>query len=130
MSPYTIVNLKQVENLAPKFGLGHGLESRFAREPLALRASGVSYFRYAPGYRISFGHRHRDQEEIYVVVSGTARTKVGDDIVELGPWDALRVSPDTARQFEAGPEGTELIAFGAPSNGNRDVEMLPGWWAD
>jgi mannose-6-phosphate isomerase-like protein (cupin superfamily) len=130
MPPYNLVNLKDVEDQAPRFGLGEHLESRFARVPLQLAASGLSYFRYAPGYRISFGHHHRDQEEVYVVVSGSARAKVGDDLVELGPWDALRVSPEETRQLEAGPDGAEILAFGAPSNGNLDAEMVPGWWTD
>jgi mannose-6-phosphate isomerase-like protein (cupin superfamily) len=130
MGPYTLVNLKEVEDQAPKFGLGEHLESRFARAPLGLQDSGISYFRFAPGYRTSFGHHHRDQEEVYVVVAGSARAKVGDRLVELRPWDALRVSPETIRQLEAGPDGAEIIAFGAPSNANRDAEMVPGWWAD
>ena len=130
MPPYTLVNLREVEDQAPKFGLGEHLESRFARMPLQLRNSGLSYFRYAPGYRISFGHHHSYQEEIYVLVEGSARAKIGDDLVELGPWDALRVSPEATRQLEAGPEGAEIIAFGAQSDGNRDAEMVPGWWTD
>ena len=96
-APYTIVNLKQVEDQAPKFGLSHGLESRFARTDLGLAASGLSYFRLAPGFREPFGHRHRDQEEVYLVVSGSVRAKVGDEIVELGAWDALRVAPTVVR---------------------------------
>jgi mannose-6-phosphate isomerase-like protein (cupin superfamily) len=130
MPPYTLVNLKEVEDQAPKFGLGDHLESRFARVPLGLAHSGLSYFRYAPGYRISFGHHHRDQEEVYILVSGSARAKVGDDLVDLRPWDALRVAPATVRQLEAGPQGAEIVAFGAPSHGNRDAEMLPDWWVD
>ncbi len=129
MDGYTLVNLKDVEDQAPRFGLGGNLEARFARVPLGLENSGVSYFRYAPGYRISFGHHHREQEEVYIVVGGSARAKVADHLLELRAWDALRVSPETMRQFEAGPEGAEIIAFGAPSHGNRDAEMAPGWWA-
>ena len=127
---YTVVNLKQVEDMAPKFGLAPGLESRFARRPLGLRASGVSYFRIAPGFRTPFGHRHREQEEVYLVVSGSARAKVGDEFVELVAWDALRVAPTTMRALEGGPEGAEIVAFGAPSHENRDAEPVQGWWTD
>ncbi len=130
MAPYTVVNLKDVEDQAPRFGLGEGLQSRFARVPLGLEVAGLSYFRYAPGYRISFAHHHEDQEEIYIVLGGSARAKVEDDVVALRPWDAVRVAPHATRQLEAGPQGAEIIAFGAPSNGNRDAVMVPGWWTD
>jgi mannose-6-phosphate isomerase-like protein (cupin superfamily) len=128
---YTLVNLKaDVEDMAPKFGFAPDLESRFARKTLELENSGLSYFRVAPDYRIPFGHRHADQEEIYLVLSGSARMKLEDEIVELGQWDALRVPAEVTRGLEAGPDGAELIAFGAPSNENADVEMVQGWWAD
>jgi uncharacterized cupin superfamily protein len=127
---YTVVNLKEVENLAPKFGFAPDLESRFARTALGLRNSGLSYFRYAPGFRTPFGHRHGQQEEIYIVLSGSMTAKVDDELVELHPWDALRVPGEVARCLQAGPEGAEIIAFGAPNTENRDAEMLQGWWAD
>jgi mannose-6-phosphate isomerase-like protein (cupin superfamily) len=127
---YTLVNLKQVEDMAPRFGLSPGLESRFARAPLELEKSGISYFRVAPGFRAPFGHTHSEQEEIYLVVSGSASVKLDDDVVELNEWDAVRIPPGTMRGFEGGPEGAELIAFGAPSNENRDLEMVQDWWTD
>ncbi|HMK93703.1 MAG TPA: hypothetical protein VK576_11955 [Thermoleophilia bacterium] len=127
---FTVVNLKRVEDQAQKFGYAPYMESRFARVPLELAASGLSYFRIAPNYRVPFGHFHTEQEEIYVVLSGSARARVGHDIVDLGPFDALRVSPMVTRNLEGGPEGAELLAFGSPSHGNRDAEMLRGWWTD
>ena len=127
---YTKVNLKEVEDQAPKFGLSPNLESRFARVPLELEQQGISYFKVAPGFRLPFGHRHERQEEIYVVLSGSARMKLGDEIVELGSWDALRVPGETMRSFEAGPEGAEILAVGAPNTQNRDAEMVPNWWSD
>jgi mannose-6-phosphate isomerase-like protein (cupin superfamily) len=131
MADYTKLNLKQdVENMAPKFGLSPGLESRFARAPLGLEESGVAYYKVAPGFRLPFGHRHGRQEEVYVIVSGNARLKLDDDIVELGQWDVVRIPPAITRGLEGGPEGAEVLAFGAPSNENKDVEMVPGWWTD
>ena len=127
---YTVVNLKQVEDMAPKFGLSPGLESRFARVPLELEKSGISYFRVAPDFRAPFGHTHSEQEEIYLVVSGSASVRLDDDVVELNEWDAVRISPGTMRAFEGGPDGAEVIAFGAPSNENRDLEMVQDWWTD
>ena len=130
MPGYTKLNLKQdVEDMAPKFGFSPGLESRFARESLGLEVSGVSYFRLAPEFRTPFGHRHGEQEEVYVVIAGSARVALDDDVVELGPFDAVRIAGPTKRCLEGGPEGAEVIAFGSPSKGNQDAEMLPGWWA-
>jgi mannose-6-phosphate isomerase-like protein (cupin superfamily) len=128
VSGYTVVNLKQVEDQAPKFGYAPDLESRFARRALALENSGLSYFKLAPGFRVPFGHRHTDQEEVYVVVAGSARIKLGDDIVDLGTWDAIRVPPEATRGVEGGPEGAEILAFGAPSNENADAQMVRDFW--
>ena len=130
MPGYTVVNLKQVEDLAPRYGHSPQLESRFARGALELEKSGLTFFRLAPDYRIPFAHRHREQEEVYVVVGGSARVKVEDEIVELNPWDAIRVPAEATRGIEAGPDGAELLAFGAPNTGNRDAELAPDWWTD
>jgi mannose-6-phosphate isomerase-like protein (cupin superfamily) len=131
MPDFTVVNLKRdVEDMAPKFDLSPGLESRFARVPLGLENSGASYFKVAPGFRAPFGHTHTEQEEVYVIVSGSARLKLDDDILELAQWDVVRIPPGVWRGFEGGPNGTELIAFGAPNTDNKDVEMEAGWWSD
>ena len=128
MPDYTVVNLKEVEDQAPKFGFAPHLQSRFARKALGLENSGVSHFTIAPGYRVPFGHHHSDQEEVYVVVAGSARMKLGDEVVELGTWDAVRVPPDVTRGMEGGPEGAEILAFGAPSDENADVEVVRDFW--
>jgi mannose-6-phosphate isomerase-like protein (cupin superfamily) len=130
MANYTLVNLTEVEDMAPKFGFAPNLESRFARKSLGLEQSGLSHYRVAPNYRLPFGHTHSEQEEVYVVLSGSARMKVDDDVVELGQLDALRVPPGAMRGFEAGSDGAELLAFGAPNTENKDAEMAQGWWQD
>jgi uncharacterized cupin superfamily protein len=131
MPDYTVVNLKRdVEDMAPRFDLSPGLESRFARVPLGLENSGASYFKVAPGFRAPFGHTHSKQEEVYVVVTGSARLKLDDDVIELEQWDVVRIPTGVWRAFEGGPNGAELIAFGAPNTDNKDVEMQPGWWSD
>ena len=127
MPDYTVVNLEDVEDM---FGLGEGLQSRFARVPLELERSGLSLYRIAPGFRLPFGHRHGEQEEVYVVVRGSMRMKVDDEVVELRRWDALRVPGSAWRAFVAGSEGAELLAFGAPNTENKDAEMEQGWWLD
>lgn len=130
MSGYTKKNLKaDVEDAAPKFGMPTELEARFARNAIGGETLGLSHLTLAPNFRIPFGHKHSSQEEVYVVVRGSARIKVGDEIVELTEWDAIRFDKDTMRQVEAGPEGVEYLAFGAGTD-PRDAEMAPGWWSD
>jgi uncharacterized cupin superfamily protein len=129
MADYTVVNLKEVEDQAPKFGLSPQLEARMARVALGLENSGVSYQRIAPGFRVPFGHKHKNQEEVYVLVGGSARIKLDDEVVDLKPFDAVRVPKDTMRSFEAGPEGAEFIAIGAPNTGPGDADVVQGWWS-
>ena len=129
MADYTKLNLRSdVDDMAPKFGMGSDIEARYARTPLGLANSGASYFKLAPDYRLPFGHTHAEQEELYVVITGSARFKAGDDIVELAELDAIRVPGDTPRGMEAGPGGAEILAFGAPNTDNKDAEMLQDFW--
>ena len=130
MAGYTRVNLKaDVKDMAPEHGM-EGIESRFARTNLDMEKGGLSYFRLDPGFRAPFGHTHSEQEEVYVVVSGSARVAVGDDVVDMAQFDAVRVAPGAWRGLEAGPEGVEVIAFGAPNTDNKDAEMQQGWWPE
>jgi mannose-6-phosphate isomerase-like protein (cupin superfamily) len=129
MADYTVVNLKEVEDQAPNFGLSPQLEARMARVALGLENSGVSYQRLASNFRVPFGHKHKNQEEIYVLVGGSARIKLEDEVVDLKPFDAVRVPKDTMRGFEAGAEGAEFIAIGAPNTGPGDAEVVQGWWS-
>ena len=131
MPGFTVVNLKKdVEDMAPKFGMAPGVEARFARQNLELESSGMSYFKIAPGFRMPFGHRHSEQEEVYAVVSGSARLKLDDEILDLEQWDVVRIPRETWRALEGGTNGAEVIAFGAPNTDNKDIEMQPGWWSD
>jgi mannose-6-phosphate isomerase-like protein (cupin superfamily) len=129
MGEYTKVNLKEVEDQAPKFGLSPDLEARFARVPLEAELIGVTYQRLAPNLRLPWGHSHKTQEEVYVLVSGSARMKLGDDVIELQPFDAVRIHKDTIRGLESGPGGAEIIAIGAPG-GPGDANMEQNWWSD
>jgi mannose-6-phosphate isomerase-like protein (cupin superfamily) len=128
MTNFTKTNLKSdVENQAPKFDMPADMEARFARSALGGETLGLSVMTLAPHFRIPFGHKHEDQEEVYVVVRGSARIKVEDDIVELGEWDAIRFDKNAMRDVEAGPEALEYQAFGAGDD-PRDAEMVPNWW--
>jgi mannose-6-phosphate isomerase-like protein (cupin superfamily) len=120
------MKLEEVEDSAPKFGLSDLQEARFATESLDAERTGVSLHRLKPGRRQGFGHRHEQAEEVYVVLSGSGRVKLDDEIVDLEPLDALRVAPGVMRQFEADESGVEWLAFGARHEG--DGEIVPGWW--
>ena len=130
MGDYTKINLKDIEDSAVRFGLSPKLEARFARGPLGLEESGVSYQRLAPNFRAPFGHRHERQEEIYVILSGGGRMKLDDDVIDIGPLDAIRVPGETMRAFESGSDGLELIAFGAPQAEGPagDAQLEQDWW--
>ena len=130
MADYTRVNLKSdVKDMAPEFGM-EGIESHFARTNLELENSGLSLFRLDAGFRTPFGHTHSEQEEVYVLISGSARVALDDEVVELSQWDAIRIPSGTMRGMEGGDEGAEILAFGAPNTDNKDAEMQPGWWPE
>jgi len=129
---YGHVNLLELDDQAPNLGADpEQFNIRFGRVPLGCEHCGVSHVRYGPGAK-AHGHRHKRQEEIYVLVSGSATLKVGDDVVELRQWDAVRVPPHVMRGIKGGPEGAEFIAVGAPNTGPGDGdEPDPNWtWDD
>ena len=127
-SSYTLKNLAEVEDSAVKFGLADVQQAHFANDELTTEGTGVSYQSLKAGKRQSFAHRHENAEEIYVVLAGSGRIKLDDEIVEIEKLDAIRVAPQVTRGFEAGPDGLELLAFGPRHDG--DGEVLPGWWTD
>jgi mannose-6-phosphate isomerase-like protein (cupin superfamily) len=128
MSGYTRKNLREVEDSAPKFKMPSEMEARFARTPIGGETLGLSLFTLAPNFRIPFGHKHVTQEEVYVIVRGSGRIRVEDEIVEVGPWDAVRFDKDTMRAVEAGPDGIEYVAFGAGED-PMEAEMSQDFWA-
>ncbi len=128
MAGYTITNLKEIEDSAVKFGLSPDLESRFARGPLETEQLGLSYQRLAPNVRGPFGHKHKEQEEIYVVVGGSGRVKLDDDVQEVEQWDAVRVAPETARCLRGRARRDRAARLRGGAGGVQDAETLPGWW--
>ena len=128
MSDYTQVKLREVENVAEQFGMAPDVEARFPKRELGCTVGAVSLQRLAPNTRMPFGHRHGEQEELYVVVDGSGRMRLDGDEIELRQWDAVRVAPATMRAFEAGPDGLEVLAYGAPLG--EQPEMQPGWWGE
>jgi mannose-6-phosphate isomerase-like protein (cupin superfamily) len=125
---YTLRNVKDVDDSAPAFGMSPDVEARFARKALESRQVALSYQRLQPNVRMPFGHTHAAQEEIYIVLYGSGRAKLDDEIVELSQWDALRVDPETMRAIEAGAEGIAFLAVGGPIGEGNDAEMVSDWW--
>jgi uncharacterized cupin superfamily protein len=129
VSGYTIVNLMEIENGAVEGG--STLDARFARSHLDSDHIGVSHFRYAPDRRSSKGHSHKQQEEVYVVLSGSGRVKLDDQVHDLRQWDIVRVAPATVRGFAAGSDGLELLAIGSDRpEGGDGVPADDDWWGD
>ena len=128
MAEYTHKSVLDVENAAEKFGFGEIQESRFAHADFEAEQTGFSLHRIKPGKRQPFGHKHEDAEEIYFVVSGAGRMKVGDEILEVERFDAVRVSPGVMRSFEAGGDGLDVLAFG-PRHAEDRGEIVPNWWS-
>jgi len=131
--PFTRKNLKaDIDDVGGNFDGAPGLEFHLATGPLGLEHSGLCHQRVPPGYRFPYGHTHDTQEETYVVVRGSGRMKLDDEIIEVGPWDAVRVPPGTWRGYEAGPDGLELLVLGAPHlgpNPRDDVQGERDWWS-
>jgi quercetin dioxygenase-like cupin family protein len=128
MPDYTIVNLLEVEDSVG--GRLDGLEGRFGRKHLGSRDLGISHWRYAPNTRNPGSHSHREQEEAYVVVGGSGRILLDDEVRELRRWDVVRVSPSVVRAFEAGPEGLEIVAVGSDRPEGGDGVRVEDWWTD
>src|SRR5919197_6454943 len=104
MAGYTIKNLREVKDSAAEAGVSDSLEARFAHEDLDSETSGISYQVVKSGQRQPFAHKHGEMEEIYVVISGTGRLKLDDQIEDVAPLDAIRIAPPIVRAFEAGDD--------------------------
>jgi mannose-6-phosphate isomerase-like protein (cupin superfamily) len=128
MAGYTIKNLREIEDSAVKHGFSETQEARFARQDLDAEDTGISFHAVKPGKRQAFAHRHDEAEEIYVILSGSGRIKLDDEVVEVKPMDAVRISPPVARAVEAGPDGIELLAVGP--HRDKDTEMVSDHWDD
>ena len=128
MNNYTTLNLTDVKDLAPDFGMKEMGEARFARDAVGAERIGMSYYRMNAGRRVGFGHRHGEVEEMYVVIAGSGRFKVDDEVFPVTTRDVVYCRPTAMREWEAGPDGLELLAFGG--HAENEAEMQPGWWTD
>jgi mannose-6-phosphate isomerase-like protein (cupin superfamily) len=128
MTNFTHKNLLEIDNIAAD--RGDGFEARFARSSLDSEHLGVSYFAAPPNFRSPMGHSHREQEEAYVVVSGSGRMRLDDEIIDLAPWDVIRVAPSVVRAFEAGSDGLVYIAVGNDRPEGGDGQRVEDFWTD
>jgi mannose-6-phosphate isomerase-like protein (cupin superfamily) len=124
---YTIKNLREVEDMAASQGFGEVQEARFANADLDAEQSGISLQKVKPGKRHAFAHRHNEAEEVYVVISGSGRVKLEDEVKEVGELDAIRVAPSVTRAFEAGDDGLELLAFSPRAKGDAEIVEDFSW---
>jgi quercetin dioxygenase-like cupin family protein len=128
MDTHTKINFDNAKDLAPEFGMQAMGEARFVRDALGAERTGLSQYRMNPGQKVGFGHRHGESEEIYVVIEGSGRFKVEDEVFPVAARDVVYCRPDAMREWEAGPDGLEMLAFGG--HAENDAEMQPGWWTD
>jgi quercetin dioxygenase-like cupin family protein len=124
MAEWTKKNFERLRDKSPR----DAMQWKMARDALGSPELGVSRFTYEPGARMPWGHRHREQQEAYVVVAGSGRAKLDHELVELAEWDVLRVAPTVARSFEAGPDGLDLICIGGRKPKGGDTERIPDFW--
>jgi mannose-6-phosphate isomerase-like protein (cupin superfamily) len=117
---YSLVNLVEVEDVAPVNGFADRWQARVARTALGAQQTGVTHFRLLAGKRSPFAHRHAAAEEIYVILGGTGRMTLDDEIIDIQPLDAIRVEPEVARAFEAGSNGLDLLVFGPHHPGDGE----------
>ncbi len=125
---HTIKNLRDVEDMAPKAGFDAVQEARFARTDLDAKTTGIALMRVKPDQRQSFAHRHQEAEEVYVVIGGSGRIKLDDEILDVKVMDAIRIAPGVVRSLEAGPEGLEYLAVGAHHEGDGEILKDAGFW--
>lgn len=132
MAGYTVVPVSDVPDQAAEVGMDPDhFEIRFMRERLGLQNFAVTFERFGGDWRPSRGHRHIVQEEVYFLISGRAQAKFGDEVIDLEPWTAVRVAPETTRAFRAaGDEDAVFVTIAAPQAGLDDVEFIQNYWID
>jgi quercetin dioxygenase-like cupin family protein len=128
MSDFTHTKLTEVKDSAAEFGHGEAMEVRFAKDDIGAKETGLSHHRVKPNQRQPFAHKHDKAEEIFVVIRGSGRMKLDDEVIEVGELDAIRVSPPVTRALEAGEDGLEYLVFGV--HHDHDGEIVPDWWSD
>ena len=126
---YTIC---QVGDVPDVFGGQYPGAMRLLGGPLDSQQVTLTYRDMPPGSggKGGYGHRHKTQEEIYLVLSGRLEFKLGEEVIELGPLTAVRIAPETVRSvWNEGPEdATLLIASVRSGDPSDDVELVEDFW--
>jgi mannose-6-phosphate isomerase-like protein (cupin superfamily) len=132
MADYTVVRVAEVPDMSADVGMDPDhFEIRLMREKLGLRNFAVTYERFGRGWKPTRGHRHSLQEEVYFLVSGRAQAKLDGEVIDLEPWTAVRVPPETARAFRAADdEDAVFVTIAAPQADFGDIEFIPDFWTD
>jgi mannose-6-phosphate isomerase-like protein (cupin superfamily) len=125
---YTFKNLRDVQDVAPDAGVDATQAMRFAQRDLNAVGTGISLMAVKPGRRQAFAHRHDEAEEIYVILAGSGRMKLDDDVVEVQPMDAIRITPSVTRALEGGPQGVEYLVVGPHHDGDGAVQAIEEFW--
>jgi len=100
-----------------------GVPNTDLAKQLGATTLGARLWRLAPGQTIT-RHRHRETHELYVLLEGTGRIRIGDDLLTLDPLSAVLVEPDTVRQpfNDTGADQLWLVT-GAPQEPANTLEM-------
>jgi len=109
-------------------------EMRMFTGPLETEQVAITHRRMPQhtGGKGSYGHRHKTQEEVYLVVSGRLEFKLDDEVIEVGPLTAVRCAPGVVRSvWNERPEEAELVIVSTRINDVReDVEMVEEFWPE
>jgi mannose-6-phosphate isomerase-like protein (cupin superfamily) len=124
---YSIKNLREVKDVAAEAGLSDSLEARFAHEDVDVDHTGFSFQVIKAGQRQPFAHKHGEAEEIYVIISGSGKLKLDDEVVDIGPLDAIRIGPSIVRAFQAGDDDIQMLVFGPRMPGDAEVVQDFSW---
>jgi mannose-6-phosphate isomerase-like protein (cupin superfamily) len=130
VSNYTIVTRDQVNDVLGDYPG----EMLMYTHPLEAEQAAITWRRMpaGTGSKGSYGHSHKTQEEIYLVVSGNLQFKLDDEIVEAGPGTAVRCAPQCVRGvWNEGPEDAELVITSRRADDPRgDAEMHDDFWPE
>lgn len=128
MSDYTAISLSD----APDVLGDYPGEMRFLTAPLEAEQTALTYRRMPPGTggRGSYGHRHRTQEELYLVAEGTLTFKVGDDVFEAPAGTAVRVAPSALRSVHNDSDADVVLVIASVKAADYDgeVELGQDFW--
>jgi mannose-6-phosphate isomerase-like protein (cupin superfamily) len=131
MSGYAI---RRLDEVADAFGGRYPGAMRHLTGPLGTEQVALTHRLMPPksGGKGGYGHRHKTQEELYFVISGTLQFKLGDEVVDVPGGSAVRVSPEVARSvWNDGPDDAELLICSVRlDDPHADAEIVEGFWAD